>query len=115
MTDYDNWFANELCAVIQAVESQNRQNILTKVAEVRRGIDYASQTPGSITDILIRMAQGLIGPIIVDYGLDRDKKPKHQEQQVNVDELKAAITQRKKEKVVNKMAGSLSELSDFDG
>ncbi len=112
MGDYDNWFYNEVTALINAVLRKDETTILAKVTEVRRGINYADQTPGSINKLLVRIGQGVIGPIIVDYKLD--KNVGQTQEQVNVDELKAAIHQHKRDKVVNRLSGSLSALEEYD-
>jgi len=112
MADYDNWFYNELTALIQAVLMNDHETIIAKVSEVRRGISYSTQSPGSINELLARIGQGVIGPIIVDYKLDKNTEQK--QEQVNVDELKAAITRHKKDKVVNRLSGSLSALEEYD-
>ena len=112
MSDYDNWFYNELTALIHAVFVHDQKTIVDKVAEIRRGVQYNDQAPGSINNLLVRIGQGVIGPIIVDYNLDK-KELNQKAEQINVDELKAAIHKHKKDKVVNKLSGSLSALEDY--
>ena len=113
MGDYDNWFYNELTALIQAVLVNDEKIIIDKVAEIRRGVKYNEQAPESINKLLVRIGQGVIGPIIVDYSLDK-KELIQKAEQINVDELKAAIHKHKKDKVVNRLSGSLTALEDYE-
>lgn len=100
--------------LIQAViNNTDKEGIIAIYNEIQRGIDYANSQPGSINELLVRMALGLIGPVIVDYQLEKkSKRPKLEKEELN--ELKMLLKKKKEERIVNKMTGSLSSLLDLD-
>lgn len=113
MGQYDSWLTEQVYYLIQAIQSgSSPDQIATYVAEIQRGIYYAGQNPGQIMPLLVRMAEGIIGPVIVDYGLQ--KKSSSGQEGINVDELKEALGQHKKDKVMRRMSGSLRSLEEFD-
>lgn len=113
MGEFDNWFYNELTALIHAVLVNDEKIIIDKVAEIRRGVEYNDQAPQSINKLLVRIGQGVIGPIIIDYNLDK-KELNQKTEQINVNELKAAIHKHKKDKVINRLSGSLAALEEYE-
>ena len=112
MGEYDSWFISKLDDLMNAVILNNRDSIIEAFNEVQRGIEYANTTHGSINNLLVRMGHGLIGPIIVEYKLE--KKPTQPTQKVELDELKSVLKQKRQEKIVDKMTGSLTSLMDVE-
>ena len=111
---YDNWFSSNLTALISAIEAQgNPSEIQPIVEEIQRGIKYVSENPGSINPLLVRMGEGLIGPVIRTYKFGATDNAKKTD--INISELKQALGNREKNKVINKMSGSLKALEDFEG
>lgn len=110
---YDNWFSVQLINLIQAIESQkSADEIKTIISEIQRGLDYSSANQSSINSLLVRMAEGLIGPVLRTYHFDKEQGK--QKEDINIDELKNALGQHQKNKVINKMSGSLSSLKSLD-
>ena len=110
---YDNWFSYQLINLIQAIESQKGVEELKPIIdEIQRGLQYASANPNSINALLIRMGEGLMGPVLRTYHFDAEKNKKVAD--INIDELKSALGQHQKNKVMNKMSGSLKSLEDFE-
>lgn len=112
MGEYNSWFITKLNDLMNAVVLEDRQTIIDAFNEVQRGIEYANNNQGTITDLLLRMGQGLIGPVIVQYRLEKkDSVPK---ERVELDELKTVLKQKRQDKVVNKMTGSVTSLMDVE-
>ena len=111
MADYDAWFSSKMIELVNAALIGDVSQIMSAYNEVERGISYSNSTPGSITDLLVRMALGLIGPIKVTYRLE---KKQERASAADMNELKTALEQRKKDKVVSKMSGSLTTLKDYE-
>ena len=111
---YDNWFSYQLIALIQAIENQKGpEEIKPIIEEINRGLSYVSANPNSINSLLVRMGEGLIGPVLRTYHFEKDtlqKKP----DDINIDELKMALGKHQKNKVINKLSGSLSQLTDLE-
>ena len=106
---YDNWFSVQLINLIQAIEGQkNAEDIKGIIKEIQHGLNYASENQSSINSLLVRMAEGLIGPVLRTYHFDKEQQ--NQKDDINIDELKNALGQHQKNKVINKMSGSLSSL-----
>ena len=100
--------------LIQAIEGQKGFNDIKPVIdEIQRGLSYVSSNPNSINPLLVRMAEGLIGPVIRTYKLDSNVKPQKKDD-INLDELKDALGQHQKNKIINKMSGSLKSLEEFE-
>ena len=117
MGDYDAWFAAKLTELLNNVFTQRtREEIELAYNEIERGIEYAKNNPGSIEEILIRMAMGMIAPVKVKYKLGSTNILAQQQtiDSAELDELKSALSQRKKSQLVNKMTGSLSALKDLE-
>ena len=111
---YDNWFSSNLNSLITTIEAQgNPSEIQPIVLEIQRGIKYASENPGSINPLLVRMGEGLLGPVIRTYKFESDSDQKRAD--INITELKQALGNREKNKVMNKMSGSLKALEEFEG
>ena len=111
---YDNWFAYQLINLIQAIETQKGpEEIKSIIDEINRGLSYASANPSSINSLLVRMGEGLIGPVLRVYHFD-NKPAKDKNDDINIDELKSALGKHQKDKIINKMSGSLSQLSEFE-
>ena len=114
-SNYDNWFASNLKSLITLIETKKDVNeIKNTFEEIKRGISYASENPGSISPLLVRMAEGLIGPVIRTYNFGSDTSNVKKAEDINIDELKSALGQHQKNKVLNKMSGSLKSLEDFN-
>lgn len=112
---YDNWFATNLANLIKAIELQQTIPEIQKVvSEIQRGITYASENPGSVNPLLVRMGEGLLGPVLLTYKLDSGTVSDKKSVDINISELKQALGNREKDKVINKMSGSLKALEDFE-
>ncbi|MFW9929634.1 MAG: hypothetical protein ACFFD1_09600, partial [Candidatus Thorarchaeota archaeon] len=98
--------------LLNAVKNNNQNLIIDAYNEIKRGIEYANNTPGSITDLLVRIGQGMIGPVIVEFRLE--KKGDTPKSAPELNELKTFLKQKQQDKVVNKMKGSLSSLKDLE-
>ena len=110
---YDNWFSVQLINLIQAIEGQkNVDEIKSIIDEIQRGLQYVSANPNSINSLLVRMGEGLIGPVLRTYHFDTESDKKKED--INIDELKNALGQHQKNKVINKMSGSLSSLKSLE-
>ncbi len=113
-SNYDNWFSLQLINLIQAIESQKGPtDIKVIIDEINRGLEYVSANPNSINSLLVRMAEGLIGPVLRTYHFDKEAK-NQPASDINIDELKTALGKHQKDKVINKLSGSLSQLSELD-
>ena len=112
MGEYDSWFISKLSDLMNAVVSNDVTSIQAAYKEVQRGIEYGNSTPGSIQDLLIRMGQGLVGPVIVQYKLER--KSVMPQKRVELSELESVLKQKRQDKVVEKMTGSLTSLMDVE-
>jgi hypothetical protein len=112
MAEYDSWFFSKLTDLMNAVLKNDYQSIIDAFNEVQRGIEYANNSPGAIQDLLVRMGQGLVGPVIVQYKLE--KKDTFPKEKIELDELKTVLKQKRQDKVVNKMTGSLTSLMDVE-
>lgn len=112
MGEYDSWFLSKLTDLMNAVVSANQNTIIEAYNEVQRGIEYANTNTGSIQDLLVRMGQGLIGPVIVQYKLE--KKSSGKKEHFELSELQSVLKQKQHEKVVDKMTGSLTSLMDHE-
>lgn len=111
---YDNWFSYQLISLIQAIESQKGPDDIKKIIdEINNGLAYVSANPNSINSLLVRMGEGLIGPVLRTYRFDTNSNPKKTDD-INIDELKMALGKHQKDKIINKMSGSLSQLSELD-
>ena len=111
---YDNWFSYQLIALIQAIENQKGpEEIKPIIEEINRGLRYVSANPNSINSLLVRMGEGLIGPVLRTYHFDKDTSQKKPDD-INIDELKIALGKHQKNKVINKLSGSLSQLTDLE-
>ena len=112
--NYDNWFSVQLINLIQAIESQKGPNDIKPIIdEINRGLSYVSANPNSINALLVRMGEGLIGPVLRTYHFDKETQNKKTDD-INIDELKMALGQHQKNKVIDKLSGSLSQLSELD-
>lgn len=113
-SSYDNWFSYQLITLIQAIEGQKGVDEIKPIMdEIHRGLKYASTNPNSISPLLVRMGEGLIGPVLRTYNLEA-KTNINKSADINLDELKSAVGQHQKNKVFNKMSGSLKSLEDFE-
>lgn len=112
MGEYDSWFIQIMKEMIDAVDSQDTELIQKKYQELSYGIQYENDNPGNISKILIRMGQGLLGPVIVEYKFSTNQES--EKSYADMNELQKAITNRHKNKAVRKMSGSLSSLLDYE-
>lgn len=112
MGEYNSWFVTKLNDLMNAVLLDDKQAVIDASNEVQRGIEYANNNQGTIHDLLLRMGQGLIGPVIVQYRLE--KKDIHPRERVELDELKTVLKQKRQDKIVDKMTGSLTSLMDVE-
>ena len=105
---------NTMTSLIQAIESQKGIDEIRPIMdEIQRGLSYVSSNPNSINPLLVRMGEGLIGPVIRTYKLDVKDEPQKRDD-INLDELKSALGQHQKNKIINKMSGSLKSLEEFE-
>lgn len=130
--NYNPWFAEQLKNLIDLIANQSPQDQMNnQISEIQRGVEYGTNNPGSINDLLLKIGRNLIDSLQVYYRQQRQRSPtgvppggqatllatagpQPTDQQFSVDELKGALASRKKEKVVKKMKGSLDLLKEFD-
>lgn len=111
---YDEWFVQNLISLIQAIQGQKDINDIKPIMdEIQNGLTYVSSNPNGINPLLVRMAEGLIGPVIRTYKLDSKQEPMKKDD-INLDELKNALGEHQKNKIINKMSGSLKSLEEFE-
>ncbi|MFX0013814.1 MAG: hypothetical protein ACFFB2_03540 [Promethearchaeota archaeon] len=132
-TDYTAWFNQEIKKLLDLIANRtNPQELTNQINEIRRGVEYGTNNPGSIDDLLLKVGRNFIDSLQVYI---RQMKPKsrdiplggqatflagmggdqkHSDEQFSVDELKGALASRKKEKVVKKMKGSLDLLKEYE-
>ena len=110
---YDPWLAQKLKELIDLIlqdkTSDMKVNIINNISEIEKGLNYGKQTPGTMDTTLIAIAEGMLGPIKAIYSHDIKEKSSF-----DVSELQNALEDRRKDKVLKKMSGSLDLLKDFD-
>lgn len=139
--NYSAWFCQELKKMIDLIANQtyvtNPQVLNNQIMEIQRGVEYGTNNPGSIDDLLFKLGRNLIDSLQVYLRQMRSRSPAGvppggqatilagaggdqpsdfgtSDQQFSVDELKGALATRKKKKVVSKMKGSLDLLKEYD-
>ena len=85
-----------------------KESITNIIVEIEKGISYGKQTPGTMDSTLIAIAEGMLVPIKAVYSINIK-----QSSSFDVSELQNALEDRKKDKVLKKMSGSLDLLKDF--
>lgn len=110
---YDPWLVSKLKElldiVLQDKISNMKENIVNYITEIEKGINYGKETPGSMDTTLIAIAEGMLSPLKAVYSSDIK-----QQSSFDVSELQNALEDRRKDKVLKKMSGSLDLLKDFD-
>lgn len=131
--DYTQWLGQELKKLIDLVTNQAFQNdpegLNRQIAEIRRGIGYGENNPGSINELVMKIARNFIDSFEVYV---RQMKRPHtgippggqataltgtfdgseEQEPFSVDELKGALKSRKKKSLESKMKGSMDLLKD---
>lgn len=131
--DYTQWLGQELKKLIDLVTNQAFQNdpegLNRQIAEIRRGIGYGENNPGSINELVMKIARNFIDSFEVYV---RQMKRPHtgippggqataltgtfdgseEQEPFSVDELKGALASRKKKSLESKMKGSMDLLKD---
>ncbi len=140
--DYTSWMGQELKKLIDLLAKQTLQNnpnaLNNQITEVQRGIEYATTNPGSIDELLLKIARQFVDSLQVyirqmkkpNTGIppggqatiltgggsfepeEATRAPKPEK--FNVDELKGALASRNKNKVEKKLKGSLDLLRDYE-
>lgn len=140
-TDYTAWFCQEIKKLLDLIADRSHQtnptSVNSQIAEIQRGIDYGSNNPGAIDDLLLKLGRNFIDSFQVYLRQMKSRTPsgippggqatflagvgdspksdvETTSQQFSVDELKGALKTRKKEKVVKKMKGSLDLLKEYE-
>lgn len=142
---YDDWFAQELSLLIQAVAAQDLTSVQRHLTQVDKGIAYAEATPGQISSILLALGRrvkqviesmlterprtGLPIPrselesAIQQQAVTLEKTPRHEQRglitqegprEIDIDELKHVVKERKKKKTLDELRGGLDDLLDED-
>ena len=136
--DYNPWMGQELKKLIDLVVNKafktDPDSINSQIAEIRRGLEYGLNNPGSIDDLVMKVARNFVdsfqvylrqakrphtgippgGQATVLTGGTFEDTSSAQPDQFSVDELKGALASRKKQKVEKKMKGSMDLLKDYD-
>ena len=139
--NYSAWFCQELKKMVDLIANQtyitNPQALNNQIMEIQRGVEYGTNNPGSIDDLLFKIGRNLVDSIQVylrqmksrspagvppggqatilsGAGVEQPSDFETSDQQFSVDELKGALATRKKEKVESKMKGSLDLLKEYD-
>lgn len=140
-SDYTSWFCQEMKKLLDLIANRAYQtnpiDVNNQIAEIQRGVEYGTNNPGSIDDLLLKLGRNFIDSFQVYLRQRKTKSPtgippggqatllagvgesplseaETASQQFSVDELKGALKTRKKEKVVKKMKGSLDLLKEYD-
>ena len=140
-TDYTAWFCQEMKKLLDLIADRSHQrdptSVNNQIAEIQRGIDYGTNNPGSIDDLLLKLGRNFIdsfqvylrqmkarsptgvppggqATLLAGVGESPLSEAETTSQQFSVDELKGALKTRKKEKVVRKMKGSLDLLKEYE-
>ncbi len=140
-SDYTAWFCQEMKKLLDLIANRVHQTnpveINKQVAEIQRGIEYGTNNPGSIDNLLLKLGRNFIDSFQVYLRQMKAKSPtgippggqatllagvddsplredEATSQQFSVDELKGALKTRKKEKIVKKMKGSLDLLKEYE-
>lgn len=140
-SDYTAWFCQEMKKLLDLIANRVHQTnpveINKQVAEIQRGIEYGTNNPGSIDNLLLKLGRNFIdsfqvylrqmkarsptgippgGHATLLAGVDDSplREDEATSQQFSVDELKGALKTRKKEKIVKKMKGSLDLLKEYE-
>ena len=135
-SDYTAWMGQEMKKLIDLlVNRQSPEELAPQIAEIRRGVDYGTNYPGSIDELLLKTARQFVDSLEIYLRELRRKQysggtpPGGQatilagtfepeegsvSDQFSVDELKDALQTRKKKNVENKMKGSLDLLKNYD-
>lgn len=140
--DYTSWMGQEIKKLIDLLAKRalqtNPSALNNQIAEVQRGIEYATTNPGSIDELLLKISRQFVDSLQV-Y-IRQMKKPNTgippggqatiltgggsfepegatrapKAEKFSVDELKGALASRKKDKVEKKLKGSLDLLRDYE-
>ena len=140
-SDYTAWFCQEMKKLLDLIANRvhqtNPAEINDQVAEIQRGVEYGTNNPGSIDNLLLKLGRNFIdsfqvylrqmkgrspagippggqATLLAGVGDSPLKEAETTSQQFSVDELKGALKTRKKEKVVKKMKGSLDLLKEYE-
>ncbi|WP_455143490.1 hypothetical protein [Candidatus Hodarchaeum mangrovi] len=135
-TDYTAWMGQEMKKLIDLiVNRRSHEELAPQIAEIRRGVDYGTNYPGSIDELLLKTARQFVDSLeiylreirrkqysggippggqatILSGTYDSEESPSSD--QISVDELKNALQTRKKKTVESKMKGSLDLLKNYD-
>jgi hypothetical protein len=136
--DYNPWMGQELKKLIDLVVNKafktNPEAINSQIAEIRRGLEYGLNNPGSLDELVMKIARNFVdsfqvymrqakrpstgippgGQATILTGGTFEETQAAQPDQFSVDELKGALASRKKQKVEKKMKGSMDLLKDYD-
>ena len=140
--DYTNWMGQEVKKLIDLITKQNFQNnpesLHNQIAEIKRGVEYGTTNPGSIDELLLKIARQFVDSLQVytrqmrktDTGIPPEGQPTilsgggsfepeeatraPKPEKFNVDELKGALATRKRDKVEKKLKGSLDLLREYE-
>ena len=131
--DYTNWLGQEMKKLIDLVTNQafknDQQGLNRQIIEIRRGINYGENNPGSIDELMMKIARNFTDSFEVYI---RQMKRPHtgippggqataltgsfegsdDQEPFSVDELKGALASRKKKSLESKMKGSMDLLKD---
>lgn len=139
--DYTAWFGHELKKLIDLITKrtvqENPEIVKGQIAEIQRGVEYETNNPGSIDELLLKLGRNLIDSLQVYIRQMQPRTPSgippggqptiltgggavgpstrtQSEESYSVDELKGALASRKKKNVETKMKGSLDLLKEYE-
>ena len=140
--DYTSWMGQEVKKIIDLITKNTLQNnpeaLKNQIAEIQRGVEYGTTNPGSIDELLLKIARQLVDSLQIytrqarktttgippggqatilsgggSFEPEETTKTPIQEK-FSVDELKGALASRKKDKVEKKLKGSLDLLREYE-
>ncbi|MFX0185169.1 MAG: hypothetical protein ACFE95_18975 [Candidatus Hodarchaeota archaeon] len=139
--DYTAWFGHELKKLIDLITEravqENQEIVRGQIAEIQRGVEYGTNNPGSIDELLLKLGRSLVDSlqvyirqmqprtpsgippggqptILTGGGAVEPSNSTHSSESYSVDELKGALASRKKKAVETKMKGSLDLLKEYE-
>jgi hypothetical protein len=137
--NYTLWYAQEMKKLIDLIAKKaSTEELKPQITEIHRGSEYATNYPGSIDELLLKLGRNLVDslqvylrqmrtksktgippggqPTILTGGeaMDALEIPTDSNTDFSVDELKGALANRKKKAVESKMKGSIDLLKEYD-
>lgn len=137
--NYTLWYAQEMKKLIDLIANKaTTEELKPQISEIQRGSEYATNYPGAIDELLLKLGRNLVDslqvylrqmrtrsrtgippggqPTILTGGgaMDSVEVPTASSKDFSVDELKGALANRKKKAVESKMKGSIDLLKEYE-